>query len=84
MRHKGSRNAQDNLDWGLWEVGKELAQLPTGTLCVGNYTGRDEPETPQSVALAVAGQKAKAWSFTDSVWCIATCLGRTAGVTFFL
>lgn len=84
MRHKGSRSAQDNLDWGLWEVGKELAQLPRGTLCVGNFILEGMSLKHQSVALAVTGQKAKGWSFTDSVWCIATCLGRTASVTFFL
>jgi hypothetical protein len=45
---------QANLDRGLWEAGKEPAQLPRGTLCVGNFIlGRGEPKRPQSVALAV-------------------------------
>lgn len=57
MRHKESRSAQANLDWGLWEMGKEPAQLPRRSLCIGNFIlGRGEPETPQSVALAVVGQ----------------------------
>lgn len=55
VRHKESRSAQANLNWGLWVVGKELTKLPRGPCVLGTSYWEGMNPRDQNVGLAVFG-----------------------------